>query len=233
MDRQDELDSLSKVHHIIIGYDKIEEYNININILRNVFLKGKDLLITTIYNGDHPGLAAQVDNFIALKENKGYVWGAIDAIEKGLNIINTMPASREIVLLTNFDGIFFSEERYNWLIDDFIKSGKPFGAGMPRSHKYPLTDLMLFRKEFVSSFYEGMYKVIPEKVDWECEKHILSTLKVIGDVDKLWWKFERDTEWNGGRGYTFHKKYAFGHLHAKDNIKIKMDEYDTYEKGSV
>ena len=82
---------LSNVHHIVIGYDKIEEYNININILRNVFLKGKDLLITAIYNGDHPGLAAQVDNFIALKENKGYVWGAIDAVEKGLNFINTMP----------------------------------------------------------------------------------------------------------------------------------------------
>ena len=166
---------LSKVHHIVIGYDKIEEYNININILRNVFLKGKDLLITAIYNGDHPGLAAQVDNFIALKENKGYVWGAIDAIEKGLIFVNGLVDKREIGLLTNFDGLFFSEERYNKLVDDFIKSGKPFGAGMPRSHKYPLTDLMLFRKEFVSSFYEGMYKVIPEKVDWECEKHILST----------------------------------------------------------
>ena len=35
---------LNKVHHIVIGHDKIEEYNININILRNVFIKGKELL---------------------------------------------------------------------------------------------------------------------------------------------------------------------------------------------
>ena len=79
------------------------------------------------------------------------MWGAIDAIKTGLNFINTMESPREIVLLTNFDGIFFSEERYNWLIDDFIKSDKPFGSGMPRSHTYPLSDLMLFKNDFVSS----------------------------------------------------------------------------------
>ena len=128
---------LSNVHHIVIGYDKIEEYNININILRNVFVKGKDLLITAIYNGDHPGLAAHVDNFIALKENKGYVWGAIDAIEKGLIFVNGLVDKREIVLLTNFDGIFFSEERYNKLVDDFyyIKGDKNTIKQLPFHHQ--------------------------------------------------------------------------------------------------
>ena len=232
--------SLSKVHHIVIGFDKIEECNININILSNVFVKGKELLITAVYNGDfprdsgHPDISDYVDNFIAIKENKGYVWGAIDAIKTGLNFINTMESPREIVLLTNFDGLFFSEERYNWLIDDFIKSGKPFGSGMPRSRIYPLSDLMLFKNDFVSSFYEGMHKVIPEKVDWECEKHMLSTLKVIGEVKNLWWRFERDPEWAGGRGYTFHKKYAFGHLHGNNQIHPKRDQYNAYsEKESV
>ena len=231
---------LNKVHHIVIGHDKIEEYNININILRNVFVKGKELLITAVYNGGfprdsgHPDISDYVDNFVAIKENKGYVWGAIDAIKTGLNFINTMESPREIVLLTNFDGLFFSEERYNWLIDDFIKSGKPFGSGMPRSHTYPLSDLMLFKNDFVSSFYEGMYKVVPEKVDWECEKHMLNTLKVIGDVKSLWWRFERDPEWSGGRGYTFHKKYAFGHLHGNQQIKPKRDQYNAYsEKESI
>ena len=240
---------LNKVHHIVIGHDKIEEYNININILRNVFIKGKELLITAVYNGGqsegqlahpaHPPVT--VDNFIAIKENKGYVWGAIDAIKTGLNFINTMESPREIVLLTNFDGLFFSEERYNWLIDDFIKSDKPFGSGMPRSHNYPLSDLMLFRKDFVSSFHEGMYKVVTDPSvhewatdSWECEHHILSTLNVIGDVDKLWWRFERDIEWSGGRAYTFHKKYAFGHLHGNDQIHPKRDQYNAYsEKESV
>ena len=230
---------LSKVHHIVIGFDKIEECNININILRNVFVKGKELLITAVYNGENADTIdcrIDLDNFVAIKENKGYVWGAIDAIKTGLNFINTMESPREIVLLTNFDGLFFSEERYNWLIDDFIKSDKPFGSGMPQcSHHtiYPLSDLMLFKNEFVSSFYEGIDKVTPEN-DWECEKHMLNTLKVIGDVQSLWWEFERDPDESDGRSYTFHKKYAFGHLHGNQQIKPKRDQYNAYsEKESV
>ena len=220
--------NLSKVHHIVIGHDRTREYEVNINILRNAFVKGKDLLITAIYNGSNPHPLADVDNFIVLEENKGYVWGAIDAIEKGLSFVNTLKDKRDIVLLTNFDGLFFSEERYNWLIDDFIECGKPFGAGIPRLHKYPLSDLMLFRKEFVSSFCEAMQKIIPEDVDWTCEKHMRDALKVIGDTDNLWWRFERDYVEQEGRGYVFHKEYAFGHIHGTNNIEVKMDEYDIF-----
>jgi len=234
---------LSKVHHIVIGYDKIEEYKININILRNAFVKGKDLLITAVYNGDHPNLipsrhgrTAHVDNFLVLEENKGYVWGAIDAIEKGLSFANSLKDKREIVLLTNFDGLFFSEERYGWLIDDFIKSGKPFGAGIPRLHKYPLSDLMIFRSEFLPRFSEGLEKVMPAEnlkgsnlfATWSCEEHIRDTLKAVGEIDNLWWKFERDPEETGGRTYTFHNEYAFGHLHGDSQIEVKMNKYDIY-----
>ncbi len=234
---------LSKVHHIVIGYDKIEEYKININILRKVFVKGKDLLITAVYNGDHPNLTpsrygrtAHVDNFIVLDENKGYVWGAIDAIEKGLSFANNLKDNREIVLLTNFDGLFFSEERYNWLIDDFIESGKPFGAGMARLHKYPLSDLMIFRREFLPRFSEGLEKAMPTEnlkgsnlfANWNCEEHIRDALKAVGEIDNLWWKFERDIEEAGGRRYTFHNEYAFGHLHGDSQIEVKMNKYDIY-----
>ena len=226
---------LSKVHHIVIGYDKIEEYKININILRNVFVKGEDLLITAIYNGNNHNeieekyKSEKVNNFIILKENKGYVWGAIDAIQKGLTFVDTLADKREIVLLTNFDGVFFSEERYNKLVDDFIKSGKPFGVGFSHEVKHLFSDLMLFRREFVSSFYEGMHKVVPQRVDWECEKHMRDTLNVIGDVDKMWWQFERDDEEQQGRNYIFHKEYGFGHCHGKHNIESKLNEYDTLD----
>ena len=234
---------LSDVHHIVIGYDKIEEYKININILRNAFVKGKELLITAVYNGDHPNLTpsrygrtAHVDNFVVLEENKGYVWGAIDAIEKGLSFVNSLKDKREIVLLTNFDGLFFSEERYNWLIDDFIESGKPFGAGIPCLHKYPLSDLMIFRSEFLPRFSEGLEKVMPAEnlkgsnlfATWSCEEHIRDTLKAVGEIDNLWWKFERDPEETGGRTYTFHNEYAFGHLHGDSQIEVKMNKYDIY-----
>ena len=226
---------LSKVHHIVIGYDKIEEYKININILRNVFVKGKDLLITAIYNGNNYNeieekyKSEEVNNFIILKENKGYVWGAIDAIQKGLTFVDTLTDRRDIVLLTNFDGFFFSEERYNKLVDDFIKSGKLFGAGFSHEVKHLFSDLLLFRKEFVSSFCEGMDKVKAERVDWTCEKHVGSTLNVIGSVDKLWWRFERDNNEQQGRNYIFHKEYGFGHCHGKDNIEDKMNEHDTLD----
>ena len=244
---------LSDVHHIVIGYDKIEEYKININILRNAFVKGKDLLITAVYNGDHPNLipsrhgrTAHVDNFVVLEENKGYVWGAIDAIEKGLSFANSLKDKRKIVLLTNFDGLFFSEERYNWLIDDFIESDKPFGAGIPCLHKYPLSDLMIFRSEFLPRFSEGLEKVMPTYAaqlgcpspenlkgssafaNWTCEEHIRDALKAVGEIDNLWWKFERDTEEAGGRRYTFHNEYAFGHLHGDSQIEVKMNKYDIH-----
>ena len=245
---------LSNVHHIVIGYDKIEEYKVNINILRNAFVRGKDLLITAVYNGDHPNLipthgrTAHVDNFVVLEENKGYVWGAIDAIEKGLSFANSLKDKREIVLLTNFDGLFFSEERYNWLIDDFIESGKPFGAGVGRLKTYPLSDLMLFRRKFVSSFYEGLEKVMPIHAarlgcaspenlkgssifaNWTCEEHMQDALKAVGDSDNLWWKFERDLEDSdiSSRHYVFHKEYAFGHLHGDSQIEVKMNKYDIY-----
>ena len=230
---------LSKVHHIVIGYDKIEEYKININILRNVFVKGKDLLITAIYNGSNYNeieekyKSEKVNNFIVLKENKGYVWGAIDAIQKGLTFVDTLADKREIVLLTNFDGLFFSEERYNKLVDDFIKSGKPFGAALYVEGEVPFTDLMLFRRKFVSSFYEGMAKVNPfpprrEGDKWNCEKHMCGTLKVIGEMDSLWWQFERDDEEQQGRSYIFHKEYGFGHCHGKHNIEKKLNEYGAF-----
>ena len=232
---------LSKVHHIVIGYDKIEEYKININILRNAFIKGGDLLITAIFNGsNYNELEARyqgnkVNNFIILRENRGYVWGAIDAIQKALTFVDTLADKREVVLFTNFDGIFFSEERYNKLIDDFIKSSKLFGAGFCIIEgEVPLfCDLMLFRREFVSSFYEGMAKVNPAPPRWEgdkwnCEKHMWATLNIIGDADKLWWRFERDDESQDGRSYIFHKEYGFGHCHGKHNIEKKLNEYGTF-----
>lgn len=233
---------LSDVHHIVIGFDKIEECNININILRDVFIKGKELLITAVYNGGfprdpgHPDILNYVDNFVAIKENKGYVWGAIDAIEKGLSFANSLKDKREIIVLTNFDGIFFSEERYGWMIDDFIESGKPFGAGIPRLHKYPLSDLMIFRSDFLPRFSAGLEKVMPTEnlkesnlfADWNCEEHIRDALKAVGEIDNLWWKFERDSEWTGGRSYTFHNEYGFGHLHGASQIEVKMKEYDIY-----
>ena len=228
--------NLSKVHHIVIGHDRTREYEVNINILRNAFVKGKDLLITAIYNGSNPHPLADVDNFIVLEENKGYVWGAIDAIEKGLSFVNTLKDKRDIVLLTNFDGIFFSEKRYNKLIDDFIKSGKSFGAGFRWpcfGEMHLFCDLMLFRREFVSSFYEAIAKINPMpprwKGDkWNCEKHMWGALKVRGSVYKIWWQFERDDEEQDGRNYIFHQEYGFGHCHGKDNIEAKLNEYDTF-----
>ena len=239
---------LSKVHHIVIGCDRIEEYKININILRNAFIKGEDLLITAIYNGNNYPVSIspygfcyneieeeykseKVNNFIVLEENKGYVWGAIDAIQKGLTFVDTLTDKRDIVLLTNFDGFFFSEERYNKLVDDFIKSGKPFGAAFYVEEEVPFTDLMLFRKEFVSIFCEGIDKVMSgdeRPGGWNCELYMDAVLRCIGDLDKIWWQFERDNEEQGERRLIFQKKYGFGHCHGKDNIEFKLNEYDTF-----
>ena len=65
----------------------------------------------------------------------------MDAINVGLNF--ALEGYRDIVVLTNFDGYFFSEDKYKSLIDEFIDSGKPFSSGHHQSHDMPLTDLVI------------------------------------------------------------------------------------------
>ena len=235
--------SLKDVHHICIGYDQHIDIMINRDILRANFSEGFDLWFTVVYNGDvnlNPAGCGE-NTFIRLKENSGYAYGALDAINKGLDF--ALDGYRDIVVLTNFDGYFFSEEKYKILIEEFIDSGKPFGSGFNESHKMPLSDLMLFKREFLSDLLPITPEFYPERENMEflqklyegtelrfhsVEEWVLNALYKIGEPDDLWHKITRD----GHPRYRFTEKYAFGHLHDIEAKIGYMKQYNI-DKGGV
>ena len=235
--------SLKDVHHICIGYDQHIDIMINRDILRANFSEGFDLWFTVVYNGDDNLIPAGCgeNTFIRLKENSGYAYGALDAINKGLDF--ALDGYRDIVVLSNFDGYFFSEEKYKILIEEFIDSGKPFGSGFNESHKMPLSDLMLFKREFLSDLLPITPEFYPERENMEflqklyegtelrfhsVEEWVLNALYKIGEPDDLWHKITRD----GHPRYRFTEKYAFGHLHDIEAKIGYMKQYNI-DKGGV
>lgn len=224
------------VHHILIGYDRVDEYVINRELIRYNFPGSLDLWITTVFNGDMNKIASGCgeNTFIKLDSNTGYAYGALDAINAGLEFASA--GYRDVIVLTNFDGLFFSQTKYESLIDDFLDSGMPFGAGIHQSHNFPMSDLMLFKKsflkdllpirgevhssrreiEFLKKEYEGTQLGFDNVEEW-----ILNALYNVGNPDDLWWKFQRD----GHPRYRWTDKYAFGHLHEMDEIKEKINQY--------
>ena len=141
--------SFKDVHHICIGFDQHADVMFNRAIIRNDFDNSDDLWLTLVYNGDLDRVpsGAGENTFIKIEDNRGYGYGALDAINKGLDFASA--GYRDIVILTNFDGYFFSEEKYKVLLNEFIESGKPFCAGLHTQYKVPLTDLMLFKRDFL------------------------------------------------------------------------------------
>tara|TARA_A100001515_G_scaffold114599_1_gene96106 strand:- start:54 stop:848 length:795 start_codon:yes stop_codon:yes gene_type:complete len=235
---------LKDIHHIVIGYDRVKEYVINREILRYNFPNGLDMWLTTVYNGGLEKLASGCgeNTFITIPENTGYAYGALDAINAGLNFASA--SYRDIVVLTNFDGFFFNQERYENLIDDFIASGKPFGAGKHQSHEFPMSDLMLFKRDFLKDFLPLKSEVYPprKEIDFlqneyegtqlgfdNVEEWVLNGLYSIGDPNDLWWQFQRD----GHPRYRFTEKYAFGHLHEASDVTTMLNKYNIIKGHNI
>ena len=117
------------IHAVIIGYDAtILQYRINLEILRFNFKKSQDFWITTVFNGNEDLLPSGIgeNTFIKLKEDRGYAYGALDAINTGLTFAAN--SHRQVVALFNFDCLWFDEEKFEKAIDNFVGSGKVMAA---------------------------------------------------------------------------------------------------------
>jgi len=232
------------VHHILIGYDRFVEYVINREIFRYNFPRALEIWLTVVYNGDLEKVASGCgeNTFITLSDNTGYAYGALDAINAGLDFARS--GYRDIVVLTNFDGFFFSQDKYERLIDQFIASGKPFAAGFHESHEFPMTDLMLFKREFLKNLLPVTGDVHPSRREVEflqkeyedtelgfdnCEEWLLNALFKIGNPKDLWWQFKRE----GHPRYRFTEQYAFGHLHEQEEVKEYMIKYGTVKGHNI
>ena len=234
------MSDLKDINHILIGYDRTKEYVINREILRYNFADGVDLWLTTVFNGDLDQIASGCgeNTFITIPENTGYAYGALDAINAGLRF--ALAGYRDIVVLTNFDGFFFNQERYI----NFIASGKPFGAGENKSHRFPMSDLMLFKKEFLKDFLPLKAEVYPPRKEIKflrneyegtqlgfhnVEEWVLNGLHSIGDPNDLWWQFQRD----GHPRYRFTEKYAFGHFHEASDLIKMLNQYNAVRGHNI
>ena len=136
--------NLENVHHILIGYNQHHDYVINREIIRNNFSEGGKVWLTAVYNGDLDDVASGCgeNTFITITENNGYAYGALDAINEGLEF--ALHGYRDIIVLTNFDGFFFSQEKYEDLINEFRRSKKtPQPKGTERFSTGGLVSLVL------------------------------------------------------------------------------------------
>lgn len=138
----------NQIHHIIIGYQKsIPQLYINLEILRENFSFGKQLWITVLYEGEQKNLlTARGENSYIHTEVSGYAYGALEQINKGLEFAQCF--DRDVIVLHNFDVLWFSEAGYNKTIQDFIDSGKQISAAVD-ANGLVSTDCMIFRKEFL------------------------------------------------------------------------------------
>lgn len=236
--------NLKDVMHILIGCDRNLDYILNREIIRYNFPNGIDLWLTTVYNGSMNKIATGCgeNTFIRINENTGYAYGALDAINEGLTFAKN--AHRDIVVLTNFDGFFFSQKKYENLIDEFVKSEKPFAAGFHNSHHFPMSDLMIFRKDFLEDLLPILPEVNKERKEIKflqdeyegtelgfdnVEEWMFNALKKVGNPDDLWWKLQRD----GHPRYRWTEEWAFGHLHSEVEKREKINNYKTIKGHNI
>ena len=227
------------IHVVLIGNDRTIDQRINLELLRNHFSFGYDLWITTVYNGNPDDLPSGVgeNNFIFIPENRGYGYGALDAFNEGLDFAECI--QRPIVALFNFDVWFFREDGFVKWVTEFLESGCEFGAGLLPDHNLPMTDCMIFKKEYLKRLlpiedkvhtirksypvYQKMYEGTELGFENMEEWMMTSIYKTIPgqDILDIWWKFQRD----GAPRYRYTEKYSLGHIHDyKDKVE-KLQRY--------
>jgi hypothetical protein len=219
------------IHIILIGYNRQPDYRINLELLRSHFSFGKDLWITTVYNGEQDELPSGIgeNTFIYIGENRGYGLGALDAFNKGLSFAAT--GQRPIVAIFNFDVWFYKEDGFKLWVEDFIKSEKEFGSGYLPDHDLPMTDCMIFNKSILGQILPIKNEVCaPRLKDEKLQKMYEGTELGFENMEEwtylsispiTWWKFQRD----GAPRYRFTEKYTLSHQHDYEEKAKHLVKY--------
>lgn len=154
---------MKDVHIVLIGNDRVDDYKVNLELLRYNFHYGMDLWITTVFNGKLNELSSGIgeNTFIYLPENRGYGYGALDGFNKGLEFARA--GYRPYVAIFNFDVWFLNSNGFLTAIDEFVNSGKQFSAGYHQTHKWAMTDCMFFRKDFLNKILPLQDKVLESR----------------------------------------------------------------------
>ena len=241
------------IHIVLIGNDRVLDYRLNLEILRYNFSFSDKLWITTVYNGDPNGLPSGIgeNTFIYLPENRGYGYGALDGFNHGLTF--AADGYRPIVMIFNFDVWFFTEKGFQECVEEFVNSNKKFGAGFLPDHILPMTDCMMFRKDFLQKIlpiedrviktrlesddlkkmYEGTELGFMNMEEWVYNSLVRSkdtkrTCSVPFGCEDIWHKIQRD----GAPRYRWTERFTLMHDHDYNIKKEKLKQYGT-TKGQL
>ena len=148
------------IHVVLVGYKKtVNQYFVNLDLYRQNFSFGKDLWITTVYNDDLNACPSGIgENTWINAQDGGYATGALYAINEGLEFAYHF--NRDIILVHNFDVLFFTEDGFKRCIQEFVDSDKLFSAAVD-INQLPATDCMIFKKEAldrlipIPQYYQG------------------------------------------------------------------------------
>ncbi|MDP7195399.1 MAG: hypothetical protein QF864_04305 [SAR202 cluster bacterium] len=241
------------VHIVIIGNDRILDYRLNLEILRYNMSFGDKLWITTVFNGEPNGLPSGIgeNTFLYIKENRGYGLGALDAFNEGLSYAKI--GYRPIVIIMNFDVWLLSEKGLVDFVEDFMESCKDFGAGLLPDHGLPMTDCMIFKRQYLEKLlpiktkaietraqspklqkmYEGTELGFANMEEWMYNSLVRSkdtkgTYSVQLGCNDIWWQFQRD----GAPRYRWTEKYTLTHEHDYKVQRSLLKKYNA-TKGNI
>ena len=141
----------------ILGHDRLAHLGINLDLYSNFYFRD-ELHINVVYNGerDLTSLKGEYDSLNVLPENRGYFAGALDGINASL--VDFIESDRSIGVIHNFDYLFFYDNPFKRLIDDFIKINKGILMWKMKNVHPPeraiiQTDCFVITKEFATQIY--------------------------------------------------------------------------------
>lgn len=161
-----------EIHIILLGYDRVTDYYLNLDIIRKNYEFGSDLWITTIYNGGDDKLASGFgeNTFIKLDENRGSVGGVIDSINVAGKFASSMSVLRPVTVVMNFDAWFITGDGFKRAVTEFLESGKAISAAVD-GNRLPAPDCMMFNVQALNDMLP-----IDEKV-WSVRQNIPELVK--------------------------------------------------------
>jgi len=141
----------------LLGNERLTYLGVNLELYSNFSFRDK-LHINVVYNGEKDLTKNNLsyDSLTTLVENRGYYAGALDGINASLK--DFIESDRNIGVIHNFDYLFFYDNPFRVLIDDFIKTNK--GALMwkmknsiPPERSIFQTDCFVITKELAKQLY--------------------------------------------------------------------------------
>lgn len=177
------------IHVALIGYHKsVPQYRLMLDIYRENFSFGKDLWITSSYEGDDKLFISGLGENAYIKTDvSGYAFGALEQINQSLGF--SIAIGREIVVLHNFDVLFFSEAGFNRAIQEFVDSDKQFSAAID-GNGLPATDCMIFNRSFLVKLRkEGLFPFKTEHAKYR------ENLEIAERYKKTELEFDNVEEW--------------------------------------